>query len=411
MRRLGWLTAAVLFALAGAPAARAAPAADASYSVWDVQGNVVRLLYTLPVAAAKRLVPNTPRLDAEGAAAAAGPLLSVSSASGDCPAVIQNQFVGQYYVLAMADGAYRFETSFQCSDPAGLALHDKVLFDQAPAHVDYAKVQVNGAAPVLRLFTREHQAIAIPSAGALKGEGPGPFARQGLERLLQGADAAALALGLLLLARRWRDLGDIAAALGLGYLIALALVLSGRVAVDLTLAAAGAGLAAALLGVNALRQRAHERMQGRQWGAVGLIGSGLVAAALVAAGAARGLPTGLAAGGLVLFGVAQTWIAGEGPRPRLLLFGPAVLFGVLDGASWAQTLAPLRLPGAALAAAAFGYDAGAFFGLAASAALVLALLWLGRRRLRPILPAGVDLAAAVLTGVGLFWFVSRLYSV
>lgn len=409
-RRLLSLLAALAFALAGASAVRAAPA-DVSYSIWNIQGPVARVRFLLPIQAAKRLVPGTPRLDSAGAAAAAGDLLAVSSAGGECQPQIQNEYVGKYYILATADGEYRFEMSFICPDARGMVLHDKVLFDQAPGHVNYAKVQVNGAPPVLRLFTRARQDIALPASGPLPGEGLGPFARQGLERLARGADAAALVAGLLLLARRWRDLADIAGALALGYAIALVFALGGRAAPDLSLAAAGAGLAAALLGLSALRLQLADAPTGRGARLAAMAGLALVAAALAAAGSARGLSAGLATAGLVVFGLAQAWIVGTRPRMGLLMFLPAVLFGALDGTSWAQALAPLRMPGPGLAPAALGYDLGACASLAAAAALAMALLWLAGRRLRPLRAVSADLAAAALTGLGLFWFVSRLYSV
>jgi hypothetical protein len=415
MRRLGFwssLLAAGLLALVGAAPARAAGTPSVAHAIWAVDGSTVHLRYILPMAQAALLVPGAARVDASAASAAAGGQLSVTASMGDCPAQIQDQWVGKYYILAPQDGAYRFEMTFACPGAQGLVLHDHVLSGAAQGHVDYARVQVNGAKPVLRLFSRAHPDLALPPAGQpLPGEGLVPFARQGLDRLLGGGDALAIVAGLLLLARRWRDLADIAAALALGYGAAILIGLSGLVAPSLSSGAAAMGAMAAVLGLCALRLQTDGPGAAPGWRLVLSIGAGLLVAGVLALAAAKGLPDGLAAGGLILFCLAQVFIAGSGPRPRLLLFAPAVMFGLFDGAVWAQALAPLRMPPLTLAPALLGYDLGAWAALSVAAAGAMALLWLLARRLRPAGPFAGELAAAALTGLGLFWFVSRLYGV
>ncbi len=398
--------------LAGAGAARAAaPRSNASYSTWAVNGSTVHVRFVLPMAQAALLVPGVARIDAAAAAGAAGAQLAVSSSTGDCPAQVQDQWVGKVYILAPDDGAYRFEMTFACPDAQGLALHDHALFAAEPGHVDYAKVQANGGRPVLRMFTSAHQDMALPAAGQpLRDEGLAPFARRGLERLL-GADALALVVGSLLLAGRWRDLRDIAAALALGYGAALALGLSGAVTADLPSGAAAIGFMAAVLGLCALRAQSDGSPGAPGW-RVGLgLGAGLVCAGVLAAASAKGPSAVLIAAGLVLFALAQVWIVGAAPRLRLLLFAPAALFGLFDGAVWARDLAPLQMPGLGLAPAMVGYDLGAFAALTAAASAAMLVVWILRDRLKPIQPVVGDLAAAVLTGLGLFWFVGRLYGV
>jgi hypothetical protein len=403
--------AAVLIALLAAAQAHAAAPPRDSYSIWAVNGAAVRMRFVLPMDEAALLAPGAARLDAS-AAAAAGSQISVSSSMGDCPAQTQDQWVGKYYILAPQAGAYRFEMTFACPDAQGLTLHDHALFGPAPGQVTYAKIQLNGGKPALRIFSAAHQDIALPSTGQpLLGEGPAPFARQGLNRLLAGGDALALVLGVLLLARRWRDLVDIALALAVGYGAAAAISLSGLVAPDLSTAPAAIGVMAAILGLCALRSQSPGSNTAPGWGAAMSACAALVAAGVLAAASAKGLSDALAAAGLMLFCLAQIWIVGAAPRFRLLLFAPAALFGLFDGAAWARRLAPLQMPGSGLAPALFGYDLGAFAALAAAAAGAMAALWLLGRKLKPVQPFAGDLAAAGLTGLGLFWFVSRLYGV
>ena len=56
------------------------------------------------------------------------------------------------------------------------------------------------------------------------------------------------------------------------------------------------------------------------------------------------------------------------------------------------------------------YDLGATAAGAALAAAAMGALWLvGRRLGTPRRTAAIDVAGAALMGLGLFWFVSRLY--
>ena len=411
MRRRFWLALMVwlLFGLVAAAPAQAA--GSVTYSVWHVDGTEVRVRFMIPMTQAKRLLPDMPRLDSAHVSTAAGPLLSVRSGAGDCTPVVQNQWVGQYYVLAPENDAYRFEMMFQCPTASAIVLRDRVLFDQIADHVDYASVQIGRAAPKLRLFTRGRQDLAIPANGALPAERLEPFARQGLGLLVRDVVAAALICGLLLLTRRWRDLVAIASALSLGYAAALVVVWRSGVAPDVVLAESGMSAAVAILGFCALRRQAVEQAVSRRWAIGGLVAAALAGAALVAAGALKGWPSLFVASGLVVFGFAQAALAGSQFRPRALLFAPALLFGLLDGVVWVQRLAPLQLPGQPLVLALLGYDFGAVAGLVAGAGLAMTLLWIAGRKLKVMQPIGADLAAAALTGLGLFWFVSRLYSV
>lgn len=406
MKRLWLLLTALLGLGLWAPAAKAA---SVSYSVWNVEGPVVRVRVILPMGEAAALAPNLGRMDTAAVAAAAGPMIGASAAGGDCEAQVQDQWVGKYYLLAIAQRSYRFEVRLLCPSARAIVLHDHVLFDKAPDHIDYASVQVGPGAPTLRLFTRAHQDTALPTAGPAPAESLGPFIDQGLRRLLQGADAAALVLGLLLLARGWGDLLGVAAALAAGYACALLAALSGAVAADLTLAEAGIAGAVAVVGVCALRLQLAEQPVERRWLLAGGAAAGLAAAAIVALAAQKGVSAAFVACGLLVFGAALAWLAGLAPNARRLLLAPAALFGLLDGARWVQALAPLRLPGAQVATALFGYGLGALVALGAASVAAMALMWLARRRLAPLRPLGADVAAAGVTGVGLFLFVSRFY--
>jgi len=235
--------------------------------------------------------------------------------------------------------------------------------------------------------------------------------KQGLGRLLQGADAVALIGGLLLVSRRWRDLAGIALALAFGYAAALAFVRSSAVAPTVAIAQAGMGATAAILGFCALSRQAKEQGAQRRWSIAGAVVTALAGALVMITAAAHGRAQFLAAAGLVIFGLSLAWSAGSSRKLDALLLAPALLFGLLDGTTWAQRLSRLHMPGPQLMTAVWGYDLGAVAVLAAGATVLMGLLWLAGRKLKTVQPFGADVAAAALTGLGLFWFVSRLYSV
>ena len=409
-----WAVALAALALLTAPlAARAAPSRGVSYSSWAIDGSTVHLRFTLPSADARDLAPaGAGRMTAAAAAPMVAAQVAATSRGGDCPAIIQNEWVGKIYTLSPVPGLYRFEIIFACPDTQGIVLHDHVLFDRVPGHLNYAKVQVNGGRESLMVFSRQRQDMAPPPAGkAAPGAGPGLFAGHGLRSTLGRLDALCLIGGLLLLARRWRDLAAIAGALALGYAAALALALSGHALPDLELSGAAAGLLAAMLGASLIADRAAVAPSGLGW-RIGLpAAAALLVAVVLAAAGLKGPAAGLTVAGLLVFAVAQAWIVGVEPRARPLVFAPAALFGLLDGMGQAADLSLLQLPAWRLAPALGGYDLGALAGATGLAALAMGVMWLARRPLRPMRGFASEFAAAGLVGLGLFWFVSRLYSV
>ena len=404
------LTLALAFAPWAARAAPAlspvAPAHDLSVSTWVVEGASVHLRFSLPVAQVPALVAPA-QANATTAAAAVAARVAVSSSAGDCPAIIQNEWVGKIYTLAPIPGLHRFEMTFACPSADGLVLHDHVLFDRQAGHLNYARVQIGGGQPRLMVFTAQHQELAATGVGAPANGSL--FAGRGLASVLHRLDALCLAGGLLLLARRWRDLADIALALGVGYLASLGIALSGLVSPDFSLSGAAVGVLAVVLGASALREKAIQPARG--WRIAFMLGAILIGALALGAAAWKGAPAGLAAGGLAGFALAQVWIVGQAPRLRALVFAPAALFGLLDGMDQAGDLALLQLPAGQSAPALLGHDLGALTCIIALVAGAMALFWLARRRLAPARGFAAEVAAAALIGLGLFWFVSRLYSV
>jgi hypothetical protein len=414
MRLAAWLALGVAALGLLAPRRAAAQVTQAaghsiSYSAWTIAGDTVRLRYILPTAQVMDLVaPGAPRPDPPAIAKAIAPQLAATSAKGNCEAVDQGVGVGAIFTMALTPGVNRFEIVFACPSAEGLVLSDHVLFGRRAEHVTYATVQVDASKPTVQMFTRDHQTLALPSAGqGLKDAGVVRFLQQGAGAILGHADRLCVIAGLLLLAMRWRDLGAIAAALALGYLASVVLAMTGAT-VDLSLASAAVGLLIAFLGAGALRLAARETAAPKGWRIAALAGAGLIVVAGLVAAARAGPWTVWMSAGLLLFGAVQIWAVGGEPRLRWLALAPAALFGFLDGADLAGDLSVLQPRPLQLAPLLLGYDLGAVAAGVALIAGAMALLWLVRRRVRPARAVAIDLGGAALVGMGVFWFVSRL---
>ena len=411
---LGWLLGAPAYA---APkdvshTLGAETSASVSYANWAIEGARVRLRFMVPTretyVLAKPGEP-APRRAHVGDTVLLG--LTVKSSGGDCYAIDQGEGVGEIYALAATPGIFRYEIIYDCPVAQGITLRDSFLFKENPRHVTYASVRHGKVAPVLVRFDRATQNLTLPDEGAVI---PGPsVTAYGIEAgkgLFLRLDTLAALLGLLLLAARWSDLKRVAAGLAAGYGAAFALTWTGLVLTHPPLAGAAAGLLVVILAVSALRrQTAQADPPPSAWRAAGAVVIGLLAIGAAVAAARLGALSGIAMAGVALFGLALVWTAG-GRNPPWLLALPAAAFGLLDGMALVSDLSPLQLPMARIWPAILGYDLGALITAAALVTLAMALGWLAGRKLGFLRKGLVDLTGAGLIGMGVFWFVTRLYS-
>jgi hypothetical protein len=395
-----------------APGAELAPGGHVSYSTWTVDGTTVRLRVTVSAVEAQALVGSRKPLMTRAAVAdAVSQAMTVTSAAGDCPAIDQGEGVGEIYTLALTPGLDRYEMVFVCEDPKGMVLHDQFLFKATPAHVDYARIQVGSAPPVLRLFTRTQQSVPLPAAGASAGPGLQAMARQGALRLVKRWDALSFLAALLLLALRWRDLGLIAGGLAAGYGASLIAAWQGLALTRPPLAGVAIGLLIVAAAAGGLRRQSSEtEAPPRVWRVVGSIAAVALALAASAAAVKVGDMTALVAGGLALFALVFVWDARASNRPAWLVIAPSFLFALLDGMGPASEIAVLALPGPRVLPALAEYDLGSGVAALGLTAAAMAALWVAGRKLSAARKPAADIGGAALIGLGVFWFVSRLYS-
>jgi len=390
--------------LAGTPSA-IAESRSLSYSIWNVVGQSVHARFIVPAAEARHLVERgAPPPTSETIAKYLAEHVAVGSAGGSCPAVDQGEEIGLVYTLTSSPGLGRFEIEFQCQKPERITLENTALFDRVPSHVNVARIQVGDGGFVTQLFTAARERIALPAAGSdLSNAGLYEFARLGAGHITNSLDRLCFVLAFLLVSCRPRDLAYLVGGASLGYLLSTAVAISGLIVPRMELIEPLLGFLVVLVAAEPVARASQ-----RPWAAAALLGGGIlvVAAALLFA---RGWPVSLLLAGIAIFTLCYLPVSsrlGEGAALRLV---PATLLGLLDGFGFAADLSVLQLAPAALAPILLSFNAGAVTVIALLAGALVAVAALLRARGFAGSPTAADLAAAVLAGLGIFWFVGRLY--
>lgn len=395
----------VLCGLLLGPRAAAAESRSVSYSIWNVVGQSVHARFMIPDAEARHLAePGAPAPTNQAIASYIADHVAVDSAGGACPAVDQGEEIGLVYTLAPTAGQKRFEVIFQCPQPNGITLHNSVLFDRMPSHLNFARIQVGDGAAVDQLFTSARESVALPTTGSQPaGAGVLEYMRLGVTHVVNSLDRVCFVLAFLLLRYRRRDLAFLVGGISLGYLLSLVVTVSGIITPRMELTEPLLGFMVVLVAADAAAQAAK-----RPLAAAALLGAGLLVLTAVTA-ALHGMPAGLMFIGIAAFACCYLPISSElSGRPAFALV-PATLFGMLDGFGFAATLSILKLPIATLAPMVLGFDAGAVLVFALLASAIVAVAAVLRARGYATWPLSADLASAVLAALGVFWLVSRLY--
>ena len=389
----------VLLGYVGAIQPAMAENRSASQSVWVIAQDRVTLRIVLPAEEARQLRPRgLPPPSTEQVASYVLDRVSVSASGTRCPAIDQGYDIGRIDILSVGAGLYGFEIIFQCPSSQDLILRNAVLFERVPQHVDFARIEQNGAV-VAQLFTSGRQDLHIPAAGAAAVPAGG-YVRLGISHIRNSLDRVCFLAGLLILVRNRRDFLRISGGLLLGYFASTIVSASGYAIPNMPAAEAGLGFLVALIAAQSIAWEARRR--GVVAGAVGavmmLVG---VATLLLRAGQIAWLPFGLGLFAASLLRIGELrWL------PIVVL--PAI-FGFLDGLVLPGDYAKLQLWHQLSFARLMAFNAGA---LLAGAALVgslfaAALLF---RRLKLSLPRAAmqDLAATALAGLGAFWMLSAV---
>jgi len=390
--------------LAGTQCA-AAESRSLSYSIWTVVGQSVHARFIVPDAEARHLVdPGAPPPTSDTIAKYLAGHVAVSSAGGNCPAVDQGEEIGLVYTLTARAGFSRFEIEFQCRQGGGIALQNAFLFDRVPSHINIARIRVEDGGFATQLFTAANERIALPPAGSQPSNaGVYAFARLGFGHITDSLDRLCFVLAFLLVRCRRQDLACLAGGISLGYLLSIALAISGVIAPRMELTEPLMGFLVALVAAEAVARASQ-----RPWATAALLAGGTLAlsAALLFT---RGWPASLLLAGIAGFSVCYLPAASSLADGVVLRLVPATLFGMLDGFGFAANLSVLTLSPSALAPILLSFDAGALAVIALVAGALVAAAALLRWRGFASWPTAADLAAAALAAFGIFWLVGRLY--
>jgi hypothetical protein len=395
---LGLLT--LLMAAIGMAAPGFAHTRSETHSAWQISGPIVHLRFTVPDLEARRLTPD----GAMPSVQALGVYIDrhVGASSGGAACVRTD---GPRPVAALA-GYRRYEFTFTCPDASRIRLTDSAWFELVASHTNFAEVQDEHGDFVAQLVTKDHQVIdvvAASGAGPLQNAGFLDFLQMGILHIFTGLDHMSFMLGLVLLCRRLRDLLVVVTGFTIGHSLTLGLAVTGILRPEAHYIDALVALTIAIIGAETAGDSTHRPLP-VALGLAGVLGAMALAKVL---GASVALPMSLLVGS-ALFAASYLMLSGQmrdAGRVRLVM---TIMFGLVHGFGFASNLLEMRLPRARLAELLLGFNLGVevaqvavVLGALALAGLLVKIRW---GVPRPIL---TDLAAAVLVGEGLFWFLAR----
>jgi hypothetical protein len=226
----------------------------------------------------------------------------------------------------------------------------------------------------------------------------------GIMHIFTGVDHMSFLLGLVLIARRTRDLIFVITGFTLGHSATLALAVTGVLRPHAEYIDALVALTIALIGAENVAVATRRPVPV----AAGV--AALLFAMIVARVFGQGtLPTLLLVGA-ALFTVNYLMISGHLRDAGRLRFVITVVFGLVHGFGFAAGLLEFKMPEGHLAELLLGFNVGVEIG---QLCVVLVLLGfvalLHRLRLAWPRPIVIDTVAPGLVGVGLYWFLARSF--
>jgi hypothetical protein len=402
VRRIAWLLVALATVFLWQVTPLGAHTRSESHTTWLVDGSSVHLTFSVADIEARRLTrdgrpPNNPQLIAYL-------LPRLGATANDKPCAL----TGKPRPVAAATGYRRVEFFYDCPSSENIKLHDSAFFELVPTHVNMAQIQTAKGDFVEDVLTAGSQTIDLSKAqgGEIEGAGFFTFVKMGIMHIFTGIDHMSFLLGLVLISRRFKDLIFVITGFTLGHSLTLALAVSGIIRPHAEFIDALVALTIALIGVENLAVQVHRPALFAVWTAAGLfamaglklLGIGLLPFALLF--------------GAGLFASNYLMVAGhvrDAGRLRLVV---TLVFGLIHGFGFAADLLNEAIPPAKLAELLVGFNLGVEVGqLSVVSAIVGVVVILRRFRLTLPRPIVVDVCASGLVLIGVYWFVSRSFSI
>ena len=395
--RLVLLVAAVL-AYALAPAS--AHTRSESHSTWVIDGSSVHLTFSMPDLEAARLSDDGHAPDDTQAIAYLRPLEGVTAGDAACSLSVPP------HAVSAAPGYRRFEFLFECPSPDGIVLHSAAFFDLVPTHVNLAQVQTGGDFVENVLTAGDHDVTVAGADGkGLENAGFLTFVTMGVMHIFTGLDHQSFLLGMVLISRRFRDLTFVVTGFTLGHSLTLALAFTGVLRPHAEFIDALVALTIALIGIE------NVAVAARRPGLLALATGGTLIGMAVLRLFGVGLLPPLLLLGAGLFAANYLMVSGhlrDAARLRLVV---TLVFGLVHGFGFAADLLSEPIPPGRLAELLAGFNIGVEIGqLSIVVLLTSAVFVLGKLKLTLPRPIVVDVTAACLVAIGMYWFVSRSFA-
>ena len=390
-----------LLALAGFAAPAGAHVRSESHAVWEVGGDNVDLVLTIPALEAARVSRDGSAPTDDVLKAYLQPRIYPIADGKPCA------LVPPIEVLSAASGFRKFDFTFKCPKAQEISVHSGAFFDLVPSHTNFAQIQNSTTGEFAeQLLTNEHQ-TALVSGGEqsrLKTASFLEFVKMGIMHIFTGVDHMSFLLGLVLISRRLKDLVFVVTGFTIGHSLTLALAVTGVIRPHAEYIDALVALTIALIGAENI--------------AVSTGKSTVIAISVAACAAVMialqllgfgGLPSLLVLGA-GLFTANYLMISGhlvDAGRLRLII---TLVFGLIHGFGFAASLLELQLPTERLAELLVGFNLGVEAGqLTLVVGVSLLVLALARMKLALPRPIVVEVCGAFLVSLGVYWFVSRSY--
>lgn len=304
-------------------------------------------------------------------------------------------------------GRLAFSWTFECPPGRTVRIRSDMMFEVAPTHLHFVRVEGLTPTPLEKVFTAAQREWTIE-------EDNGPPAREaptgflgyltlGLEHIATGYDHLAFVVALVLLGGSLASLAKVVTAFTVAHSVTLACSVLGWLKPDAQAVEALIGFSIAMVAVENLWLRSQRCWRGPWF----FVGGAAVVTVLAATG--RGNVPFPVSAGTALFAASFFAWAQSGPPADSWRWVVAFLFGLVHGFGFATVLLEVGLPPMALAMALGGFNLGVELGQLAVVGITWPLLrWL--MGARPALGAWVvDVASAIVLGLGTYWFFVRAY--
>jgi hypothetical protein len=400
-RRLAALFGLIVAAAMILPPAAVAHVRSESHSVWEINGQNIDLVMSIPKIETQRLNPNGPQVDDLKLEKYLSDRIYPLNGAQRCA------LVPPIVALSSAPEFRRFDFTYKCASDKNISLHSGAFFDLVQSHTNFAQIQnVATGDFVEELITNDRQTVQVTGGeeSKLKSASIFEFIRMGIMHIFTGVDHMSFLLGMIMISRKLKDLIFVVTGFTIGHSITLALAVTGIIRPHADYIDALVALTICLIGAENLGVATHKPA----FFALGLAGI-IVAMAVVKAMGFGGLPILLSVGA-GLFTANYLMISGhlhDAGRLRMII---TLVFGLIHGFGFAAGLLELQIPPGRLAEMLVGFNVGVEIGQLTLVLGVIGLVWcLSKVRLTVPRPIFVDFASAFLVAEGLYWYVSRSF--